>query len=417
MTQPHVYEITLNNLTYGGDALGHLPDGKAVFVPFALPGERVRLRLTEEKRGHARAELVEVLEPSGDRVLPRCKHYSVCGGCQYQHLSYTSQLHFKTIIVRDLLERIGGVAHSNVNPAVPSAREWYYRNAVQFHLDEKGKVGYLAAASHNVVPISECFLPEEPLNALWPLLDMEALTGLERVELRLGSHEETMIVLESNDPQPPEFTVDMPVSAVYDGPDGQVVLAGDQSLIMDVLGRSFQVSAPSFFQVNTWQAEEVVKHLLSILPLTSSSVVLDVYCGVGLFSAFLAPRVRRVIGIELSPSACEDFAANLDEFENVDLYIGPAEEILPTLKVNAEMAVVDPPRSGVERAALQALVEMAPMWIAYISCDPATLARDARRLMDAGYTLQQVTPFDLFPQTYHIETISLFKTKDSSAGY
>ena len=417
MSQPLVYEITLNNLTYGGDALGHLPDGKAVFVPFALPGERVRLRLTEEKRGHARAELVEVLEPSGDRVLPRCKHYTICGGCQYQHLSYTSQLHFKTIIVRDLLELIGGVIHPNINPAVPSEREWYYRNAVQFHLDEKGKVGYLAAASHNVVPISECHLPEEPLNALWPLLDMEALPGLERVELRLGSHAETMIVLESNDPQPPEFTVDMPVSAVYDGPDGPVVLAGDQSLIMDVLGRSFQVSAPSFFQVNTWQAEEVVKHLLSILPLTSSSVVLDVYCGVGLFSAFLAPRVKRVIGIELSPSACEDFAANLDEFENVDLYVGPAEEILPTLKANAEMVVVNPPRSGVERAALQALVEMAPVWIAYISCDPATLARDAHRLVDAGYTLQQVTPFDFFPQTYHIETISLFKTKGSGAGY
>ena len=145
-----------------------------------------------------------------------------------------------------------------------------------------------------------------------------------------------------------------------------------------------------------------------VLPLAPDATALDVYCGVGLFSAFLAPRVEQVISIESSPSACADFIENLDEYDNVALYEGEAEEVLPELEVQADLAIVDPPRSGLERAALDALLSLRPGVLAYVSCDPATLARDAKRLLAGGYRLEQVTPFALFPQTFHIESVSLF---------
>jgi 23S rRNA (uracil1939-C5)-methyltransferase len=173
--------------------------------------------------------------------------------------------------------------------------------------------------------------------------------------------------------------------------------------------RPFQVSAESFFRVNTPQAGVMVDHLLANLPLTPSTTLLDVYCGVGLFSAFLAPRVGRLIGIENSPSACQDFEVNLDEFDNVEIYEAAAEDVLPALDLRPDVILVDPPRTGLGQPALDGLLGLNAPVLAYGSCDPATLARDARRLIEGGYHLRQITPFDLFPQTYHIESISFWE--------
>ena len=196
-----------------------------------------------------------------------------------------------------------------------------------------------------------------------------------------------------------------------------VVMAGNDHILISVLDRDFRVSAASFFQVNTAMAEKMVNHLLSRLPATPSATLLDVYCGAGLFSAFLAPKFERLIGIESSSSACEDFAFNLDEFDNVELYEGLAEETLPPLVgqfANLPYILVDPPRSGLEKRVVDSILDLSPQVLMYVSCDPSTLARDARRLIDGGYHLSEVTPFDLFPQTYHIESISLFVRQVSS---
>ena len=404
----NIFEVDFISLVFGGDALGRLPDGRAVFVPFALPGERAQIRIYDEKRGHARGELVKVITPSRQRIQPRCPHFTVCGGCHYQHLAYPDQLAIKSSILVDTLRRIGGLENPPVKPIVGSAKEWYYRNTLQFHLTPEGKPGYLAPDSHRVVPIHECHLPEEMLNSLWPMLDMEPVPELQRIILRQGANEDVLLVLEGEDVQAPEFTVDLPLSAVYIGPGGSIVLAGDDGTVIDVAGRPFQVSAGSFFQVNTQMAEAMVQYLLDHLPPLPDAVLMDVYCGAGLFSAFCAGRVKRLIGIELSPSACVDFAANLDAFDNVELYEGPAEEVLPALDVNPDIVIVDPPRAGLDRRVLNAILDKKPAWLFYISCDPATLARDARRLLSGGYDLESVTPFDLFPQTYHIESISIF---------
>jgi 23S rRNA (uracil1939-C5)-methyltransferase len=186
-------------------------------------------------------------------------------------------------------------------------------------------------------------------------------------------------------------------------------MAGSEAVFIAVSGRSFRVSAGSFFQVNTAMAEKMVEHLLQNLSLQTDMTVLDAYCGVGLFSAFLAPRVGQLVGVESSPSAADDFVENLDEFENVTLYEAAAEDVLPVLDLQPDIILVDPPRSGLEPRALDGLLALNPRVLVYISCDPATLGRDAKRLVSAGYSLLKITPFDLFPQTYHIESISFWE--------
>ena len=183
---------------------------------------------------------------------------------------------------------------------------------------------------------------------------------------------------------------------------------------MEVLDKTFQVSAGSFFQVNTEMAAKMVGHILERLPeyqtLSPEITMVDVYCGVGLFSAFLAPHVGRLIAIEANPSAASDFEVNLDAFDHVELYEAPAGRALPHLDMRPDLVLVDPPRAGIDRYALDALLKLMPPVLVYISCDPATLARDARRLTKGGYRLEKITPFDLFPQTYHIESISFWTT-------
>jgi 23S rRNA (uracil1939-C5)-methyltransferase len=389
--------------------MGRLPDGRAVFVPFTLPGERVRVRLVEEKRGFARAELLEVLEPSPDRIEPRCPEFTLCGGCDYAHMPYSLQLTAKRDILRDQLTRIGGIQDPPMEAVVPSPKQWHYRNNVQFHLDTEGRLGCQERRSNKVVPMQVSLLAEEPINEIFPLLKFDPGSGIERVSLRADADGDLILILESENIETPELTIEeLPISVVHLSPAGALVLAGSGEQAFELAGRSFVVSAESFFQVNTLVAEKMVEHILQILPLLGDSSLLELYCGAGLFSAFLAPKVGRLVGIESSPSACEDFAVNLDEFENVELYEAPVEEALPHLDLKPDLVLADPPRAGMGPKVVEQVLRMAPRVLVYVSCDPSTLARDAKRLLEGGYRLERVTPFDMFPQTYHIESISLF---------
>ncbi|NOT03728.1 MAG: class I SAM-dependent RNA methyltransferase [Anaerolineales bacterium] len=412
MTQP-TFDILLEKLTYGGEAMGRLPDGRAIFVPFGLPGETVRVRLTQDKQNFARGELLEVLTSSPKRIDPKCKHFGKCGGCHYQNLSHENQLQAKTEILRDQLQRIGKIENPPVKPIVSSPLEWNYRNHVQFHLTAEGKLGFVNSKGNSVFPIEECHLPETGIDSFWRELQFESNKEVERVSLRAGHNEELMVVLESENFETPELEIEADVSVIHLFDEHPVVIAGRDHFVVSIHEKDFRVSAASFFQVNTKMAEKMVEHLLTRLPVSMSTTLLDVYCGVGLFSKFFAAKCQQVIGIETSESACEDFVFNLDEFDNVELYEGAAEEILPGLAGRLDSStfvIVDPPRAGIEKHALDAILSIKPQIIAYVSCDPSTLARDAARLINGGYRLVEVTPFDLFPQTYHIESISIFES-------
>lgn len=403
-------DVRIDNLAYGGDALGRLADGRVVFVPYAISGELARLRLVEEKPHHARAELVEVLEASPDRVEPRCQHFKTCGGCHYQHMNYPIQLKAKAAILREQLERIGGLKDIPAVEVEAAPEPWCYRNHIQFHLTHEGKLGFQRAHSNQPFAIRECYLPEVAINQLWPQVEIEPMPGLERISLRLGADADRMLLLEGSIPQPVDFSIeDLAISVIQVGPSGNVVLAVSDHLVMEISGIHFMVSATSFFQVNTLQAQAMVKHLTEHLSLDEEMTVLDVYCGVGLFSAFLAPKVKRLVGIEISPGACEDFTTNLDEFENVELYEASAEDVLENVVFNPDIIIMDPTRAGLGWKTVEGIIAQDAAQLAYVSCDPATLARDGKQLSSGGYSLVKVTLFDMFPQTYHIESISYWE--------
>ncbi len=411
---PETYELIPSAYTYGGEAIARLPDGRAVFVPFAIPGERLRVELVEEKKGYARARLLEILEPSPMRIKPPCTHFGECGGCHYQHVLYESQVQAKQSILVEQLERIGGLPSPTVRAAYPSPSEYNYRNHVQFHLAPNGSLGYHKARSDEILPIRECHLPEPPINSVWPQLELEPGTSVERLGLRLGAGDDLQIILESSSFEPPELSVeDLPVSVVHLSPAGELVLAGSPGVEMEIFGRRFRVSAGSFFQANTSIAARMAAHVIELLEerrlLHPGSTILEVYCGVGLFSALLAGKVVRLAGVESSPAAVDDFTFNLDEFDNVEIYEGTAEIVLPALELRPDVILVDPPRQGLSRGALEALLRKSASHVVYVSCDPVTLARDARRLADGGYHLADLAFFDQFPQTYHIESISLWE--------
>jgi len=409
MESTQEYKIIPTKFVYGGDALARLPDGRAVFIPNALPDEEILIRLIEEKERYARGEIIEIVNPSPLRIQPRCPHFGDCGGCHYQHISYEEQLKIKKSVFIDQLVRMGKMTDPPVKEIVPSPQPWNYRNQIQLHISREGQPGFLKYRSNQVVPIQECHLPEDSLNQIWPALSLEYIPGLDRIGLRSGEEgQDTLIVLESSDPKPIEFGVDLALSAVHQGPGGEIVLAGDDFTIIPIQDIPFVVSAGSFFQVNTRVAELIVNFLLEELPLKDDSLVLDVYCGVGLFSAFLAPRVGKVIGIESDPKAGEDFLYNLADYDNVDFYDLPAENVLPFLDLTPDIILLDPPRAGISKEVLDSVVSLNPGLITYISCDPATLARDIDRFQKQGYVLQKSTLFDMFPQTFHIESVNIF---------
>lgn len=398
-------EIRIEKIIHGGDAMGYAPDGRPVFVPYAAPGEWVRVELGESHKGFFRARLIEVMEPSADRVKPRCRYFGQCGGCQFQHLGYACQVRAKEAVLREQLQRLGGIADVPLRPTLPSPSEWNYRNHIQCTPAEGNRLGFFRPATHSVLPVDECHLPEGKLLDLWKTLDWESFPGLRQIGFR-ASDDDEMIVLEGDAGQLPEVSVESAVSAAWLDPQGGMVYLAGGPLHYAILGRVFTVSAGSFFQVNTAQIPAMVKAVMELADPARNETVLDLYCGTGLFSAFLAERAARVIGIEESPLAAADFELNLDSFDTVELYAASAEAALEAIAEKPDLAVVDPPRSGLTARAMRALLHAAPPRIVMASCDMSTLARDARILSGAGYRLTAVVPIDMFPQTSHLETVS-----------
>jgi len=437
MNEPFTLHLTA--IAHGGEALGRHA-GKVVFVPYAIPGETVRVQAVKEKARWARAQLLEVLDPSPDRVEPPCPYFGPgrCGGCQWQHIAYPRQLVLKQEIVRDQLTRLGHLPDPPVQPTRAVGEPWGYRNHVQFAVDPQGRIGFYAAGSHEVIPVEGCLLLHPLLDELLAALELE-LPELTRLSLRAGiATGEQMVILETRRDAAPELEVDVPLSCVLlrrRGPP--LILVGNGYIEEEVAGHRYRVSAGSFFQVNTAGAEALVETVAAYLEPGPDDCLLDAYCGVGLFGLALAERVAEVVGIEEDPDACFDFLWNAEAMglENVTLIEGPVEEVLAAWMAAAQvpaeqpsdddqqaapasfgkeinLAVVDPPRRGMGAEVVAALTRLEPRRVAYVSCDPATLARDAQAFVQAGYRLVEVQPVDMFPQTYHVESVGLYVKTD-----
>lgn len=347
--------ISITKLTFGGSGLGEI-EGKKVFVPFSAPGDVLEVAVTRDKGSFAEAEIIEVIEPAACRVEPQCPVFGECGGCQWQHLAYETQLEWKRIILAETLERIGGFGNPQVAPAIPSPKQWNYRNRIQLHVDKRGHVGFYRPGSHDVVAFERCFIADDDLNR------------------QLGEHRQ-------------EFAKrDRGVALrTHDG--------------------------PHFSQINAEQNENVKSMLLNWLEAVPHETIVELYAGSGNFTFPISTIASTLVALEIDGRAVS-FArrrAASEGIEHIAFHCLPSEQLG---KVNCEGSCdalfLNPPRKGASEA-LGAIMERKPATIIYMSCSPPTLARDLKVLAQNGWKLVKCQPIDMFPQTFHIEALAMLK--------
>ena len=444
-----ICEMEIERLGSNAEGVGRI-DGFTVFVPGALPGERVRLKITVVKKKYAVGAVEKRLTDSPDRVVPRCPIYEACGGCQLQHLSYAAQLTVKRQQVIDAIERIGGLKGVLVHPVKGAENPWHYRNKMQFPVGLAGgnvAIGCYAGGSHTIIDTDDCCIEREGNNDLAnamreavkkfgiPVYHEDRHTGvLRHIMGRVGKNGDLMAVLVTAVPKlwrskeivrflrqklPHLVSVQQNIQTYRNN----VVLGRETKLlwgkptIQDNIGRfDFHISPRSFFQVNTAQAEVLYRQALDYAALTGRETVLDVYCGTGTITLFLAQRAYRAIGIEIVAPAIRDAQKNArdNHVKNTEFLVGDATDVMPRLYrdgIRPDVIVVDPPRAGCTLPVLQSIAAMRPHRIVYVSCNPASLGRDLAILTELGYQTIEAQPVDMFPMTTHIETVSLIMPK------
>jgi len=382
--------VELIGLAAGGRAVGRAPDGRVVFVERALPGERVLAEIKRNEPSYIEAATVEVRQAAPGRVKPPCPYFGQCGGCQLQHADYALQLELKTAVVAEQLRRIGRFEAALLAPMLGMADPWGYRNHARFTVRRNGDVGFMQQGSHRFLRIDECLIAHPLVNQTLRAVQGRTMQTAQ-LSVRVGEHTGDVLV------QP----------RLRWRPGRSRHLASGQQTYEEELGEArFRVSASAFFQVNTRQAERLAALVLERVRAAHPQVVVDAYGGVGTFAALLAPHVARVLTIEQSAAAGNDAAVNLAAHENVERRVGSVEALLPELEPSPDVAIVDPPRVGLQPVVVQALINSRVRRLVYVSCDPATLARDLRMLVDGGFALTDVQPVDMFPHTQHIECIA-----------
>ncbi|OIJ18668.1 23S rRNA (uracil-5-)-methyltransferase RumA [Anaerobacillus alkalidiazotrophicus] len=447
VTKNEIVEVIIEDLTHEGAGVAKI-DGYALFIPKALPGERARVKVIKVNKGYGFGKLIEVIEKSDERIddIP-CPIFQNCGGCQLQHLSYEGQLKQKQKQVRDVLERIGKITDVTVHPTLGMSEPWRYRNKAQvpFADREGGLVaGFYQERSHEIIDMNACLIQHEEndkvVQAVKEVASKFGVRGydekshkgtLRHVVARYGVNTgQLMVVLVTRSKELPnktnlieEIREKLPnVTSIVQNINTKRtnVIFGDQTVVLwgedyiyDMIGDvKFAISARSFYQVNPEQTKVLYDKALDYAELNGSETVIDAYCGIGTISLFLAQKAKHVYGVEIVPEAIDDAKRNakLNGMTNVDFAVGGAEKVIPwwyTQGIRADTIVVDPPRKGCDDALLDTIIKMKPKRVVYVSCNPATLARDLRVLEDGGYKTVEVQPVDMFPHTTHVECCSL----------
>ena len=421
-------------MIYGGDGLARLPadehgPGKAVFLPFVLAGERVEARLVEQKPGFARAQVEKILSPAATRIQARCPYFLRCGGCQYQHTTYEHQVEIKAAILKENLARLAKI-ELPVTLQVHASPAWNYRNRTRMQVgaDNDFLLGYFRYGSHEVLAVEECPISSPLINgaiaATWNLGRAGKMSGdVVEIEFFANSSDTELLVeiycradtdsgkisaiSEVSKSEIPHVigaaAFRFPTSRhAPDVPSKLESVAGRKEINYETQHATYRVSAGAFFQTNRYLVDELVSVVTTG---ASGRAALDLYAGVGLFSTVLKRNFERVIAVELSPMSFSDLQYN--SAGNVKAVQAASEQYLERsgTKSRPDLVVVDPPRGGLGRKVAQALGQLGPPQVTYVSCDPATLARDLVVLSGAGYRIEEAHLFDLFPQTFHIETV------------
>ncbi len=382
-------EFTVDSLTNLGMGVGRV-DGWVVMVPFVIPGERVKVRIFRNFQNYSDADLVEVLEASPDRIEPKCPLYTKCGGCQYQHISYERQLQEKTQHVEELMQKLGGIEFP-VDLAHGSSQVYNYRSKITPHYnrperDGSQPIGFLQYGRRNqIVDVEQCPIATDAINAALPAERDEARRAGGKKRRQRGG---TLLMRD-----------------VLEG-----VVTNPQDIVSERVGEvTFQFKAGEFFQNNPYILPELVQHVATEASALGARYLVDAYCGVGLFALSTAKSFEQVAGVEISEPAVRWAQANckISSIKNARFVIGKAEAIFNGLKFPADETalVIDPPRKGCDESFRHQLLQFRPQRLVYVSCDPATQARDLKEFIEGGYKITRIQPFDLFPHTRHIENV------------
>ncbi|MEG4283988.1 23S rRNA (uracil(1939)-C(5))-methyltransferase RlmD [Microcoleus sp. A006_D1] len=454
--QGQLIELEITDLTDTGDGVGRF-EQVVVFVSDTVPGDRILARLVQVKPGYATGKLDTLLSASEHRIRANCIVADKCGGCQWQHVDYEYQLTAKQNQIVQALERIGGFSDVQIDEILTGKIEGFpqflgYRNKATYPvaISATGQVqaGYYQKSTHKLVNLNQCPVQDPRLNPLlkeikedihwrdWPVYDEKKHTGeLRHLSLRIGRRTGEMLLtlivrtgdLLGIEEQAAEWLKHYPqlvgVCLNVNSAQTNVIfgaetrcIAGQSYLRERFAGLNFQLRADTFFQVNTEAAEALLEVIVGELNLQGSEILVDAYCGIGTFTLPLAKQVKIAIGLEVQPVAIEQAKLNaeLNDLRNVDFQVGTVEELLPTLGLIPDIVLLDPPRKGCDRAVLEAIKEIKPNRIVYVSCKPATLARDLKILCENGdYKLARVQPADFFPQTSHVECVAFLVKLDA----
>ena len=442
-------QVSIETATIDGSGVARV-DGQVVFVPGALPGERCSVRIAHVGRSAVFAQLLSVLTPSVHRVEPDCPYFPLCGGCALRHMDYEQELALKQAHVQSCLTRIGGQTISAL-PITGAAQTNGYRNKVQFPVQEQDGcpvAGFFSGKTHRVIPVRPCRIQPDCADAIrgavlaWMeqyhirAYDEQTHTGyIRHIYIRFGAESgQILVCIIANCAQLPKkkqlvaalLAAEPGITTIVFSPNtkkGNTVLGtefhplyGDGTITDTLCGLQFRLSAPAFYQVNHAQAERLYEKAVQLAGLTGNETVLDLYCGTGTITLCLARHAKKAIGVEIVPQAIEDakFNAAQNGMENAEFFCmdaGQAAKMLADRRTRPDVIVVDPPRKGVSADVIEAIGAMAPQRVVYVSCDPATLARDLKLLTAVGYTLQTAEAFDLFPRCAHVETVVLLSHK------
>ena len=446
-----MYVVDITDMSTDGEGIGKI-DGYTLFVKDTVIGDKVEVKIMKAKKNYAFARLMSIIEPSPDRVEPRCEFARRCGGCQIQHMSYKKQLEFKNNLVLNNLKRIGGLSDITLEPVIGMENPYNYRNKAQYPVgsDANGNIimGFYAGRTHSIIENYNCHLGvkenEKILlrikrymedNHIAPYNE-EKHTGIVRhILIRKGfTTGELMVCVVVNSKKLPHADrlydylkdIDGMTSISYNVNCNKTnVILGDKTVtvwgsdyITDYIGDvKYQISPKSFYQVNPVQTKKLYEKALEYASLTGNETVFDLYCGIGTISLFLAQKAKKVYGVEIVPEAIADANNNakINNIDNAEFYVGKAEEVIPKMYkeqgVKADVIVVDPPRKGCDEVLLDTMVKMSPKRIVYVSCDSATLARDVKILCGNGYEVERAVAVDQFPHTGHVETVVLLSHK------
>ncbi|MFY9531547.1 MAG: 23S rRNA (uracil(1939)-C(5))-methyltransferase RlmD [Candidatus Acidiferrales bacterium] len=421
-------DVKIEKLIYGGDGLAHA-DGSTVFVPFVLPEEEVAVEPVERKKKFVRGRVQRLLTPSPERVVPRCPYFHSCGGCHYQHIPYEAQLRYKSEILRETLRRIGRIDWSGPITSHPSP-PWGYRNRAQWKVRSTSSgdgsnhgnlgIGYFGAGSTAFIAVDECAILspclERTLRSLREAFAARELpSAIREIEAFVDAADRKLLLnVAFTSSATPVSTLaekfrqilpDAVESMLFHDPgQDRMELLGPGYLLYNVAGNNYRVGHMSFFQVNRFLVEEMMRTVAGDAP--AEGLALDLFAGVGLFALPLANCSTRVIAVESNPASLRDLEANLASSRgHVESRGADVEDFIARFREKPQLVVVDPPRAGLDPRALAHLGRLGSEQIRYVSCDPSTLARDLAELLKAGYVIDKVHLFDLFPQTFHIESV------------